>query len=362
MSVFNSIAFDQHELVVFGHDEKAGLNAIIAVHNTQLGAAAGGCRMYPYLSTDQALTDVLRLSRGMTYKSAMAGLPFGGGKSIIIGDPKQDKTPALLHAMGDFINSLGGKYITAEDSGTSVDDMLIIGERTPYVSGIDNNTKYNGDPSPSTALGVFTGIKASVKHKLGLDKLTGIRVAIQGVGHVGYYLTELLVNAGAKVYVADISSDNTERVHQEFGAMVVSPEDIIGIEAEVFAPCAMGAIINDESIPSLNTSIVAGAANNQLAEARHADILQARDILYAPDFVINAGGIIDVYYQQSQKGRDMMQEHIVAIGDTLMSIFERAERQKQSTNVVAEELARGKLIPENDSALADTSAALAKSA
>ena len=344
MSVFNSSAFDAHELVVFGHDEKSGLDAIIAIHSSTLGPAVGGCRMYPYVSAESALNDVLRLSRGMSYKSAMAGLPFGGGKSVIIGDPKKDKTPALLHAMGEFIDNLGGKYITAEDSGTSVEDMLIIGERTPHVSGVEPDSKYSGDPSPSTALGVFKGIQASVKHKLGLDELTGIRVAIQGVGHVGYYLSELLVNAGAKVFVADISTENVERVVKHFGAIAIHPDDIIGIEVDVFAPCAMGAIINDNSLESLQAPIVAGAANNQLAEERHAGILQEKSILYAPDFVINAGGIIDVHYQRSKVKQEVMLAHINRIGDTLTSIFSRADAEGKTSHCIAEEMAREKFI------------------
>ena len=362
MSVFNSTAFDEHELVVFGHDEKSGLEAIIAIHDTTLGPAAGGCRMYPYANSDLALNDVLRLSRGMTYKSAMAELPFGGGKSIIIGDPKTDKTRTLLHSMGKFINSLSGKYITAEDSGTSVEDMVTIGETTPYVSGIDLNSKYNGDPSPSTALGVFKGIQASVKHKLGLDELTMLRVAIQGVGHVGYYLTELLVQAGARVIVADISKENVKRVVNDFGAKVVSPEDIIGIEVDVFSPCAMGAVINDINLDSLQAPIVAGAANNQLAEARHADLLREKDILYAPDFVINAGGIIDVHYQRSQKDSGLMHQHVIEIADTLDAIFKRADKENLSTHLVAEEIAREKLAHAKRSKTVDSHSCLAKSA
>lgn len=363
MSIFNSNAFDEHELVVFRHDQETGLNAIIAIHNTNLGSAVGGCRMYPYANSDQALNDVLRLSRGMTYKSAMADLPLGGGKSVIIGDPRKDKRPALLHAMGEFIDSLGGKYITAEDSGTSVEDMRIIREKTRYVSGIDKNSKYKGDPSPSTALGVFKGIQASVKYKLGLDELTGVRVAIQGVGHVGYYLTELLVDAGAKVFVADINEENVDRVVTGFGAIVVSPDDIAGIEVEVFSPCAMGAVINDNTLQSLYAPIVAGAANNQLAEARHGEILYKRGILYAPDFVINAGGIIDVHYQTTRPDQEAMNNHIFRIGDTLTGIFQRSEEKGLSTHTVAEQIAKEKFSLHKKAVMPEpTTAKLAQSA
>ena len=343
MSVLSSSAFDHHELVAFGHDKKSGLNAIIAIHDTQRGPSSGGCRMYPYMTSDQALFDVLRLSRGMTYKSAVAGLPFGGGKSVIIGDPRKDKNVRLLHAMGEFIDSLGGKYIVAEDSGTGVEDMLIIGEKTHYVTGVDSESPHKGDPSPSTALGVSIGIQASVRYKMGLDTLSGMRIAIQGVGHVGYHLTALLVKAGAKVFVADVSSECVARTVKDFGVTPVSPEDIFGIEVEVFAPCAMGAIINDDTLPLIKASIIAGAANNQLAEPRHADLLKERGVLYAPDFVVNAGGMIDVFYQQPNTDKDLMHDHIVGIGDTLMSIFKRADEEACSTHSIAERLAQEKL-------------------
>jgi len=342
MSVFHSASFDQHEMVVFGHDKKTGLEAIIAIHNTRLGPAAGGCRMYPYADSDAALDDVLRLSRGMTYKSAMAELPFGGGKSIIIGDPKTDKTPALLQAMGEFIDSLGGKYIGAEDSGTNVKDMQLIKEKTPYVTGVDSRAKYMGDPSPSTALGVFTGIQVSVKHKLGLDDLSGTRIAVQGVGQVGYYLTDLLTRAGARVFIADINQANVERASKEFGATAVPSEEIIATEAEVFSPCALGAVINDDSIDALQAPVIAGAANNQLAQERHAQLLLEKDILYAPDFVINAGGIIDVYYQTRQAPAGRARQHILRIGEKLEEIFTRAEAEGRPSHLIAETMAEEK--------------------
>ena len=343
MSVFNARSFDQHEMLAFGHDKKTGLSAIIAIHNTHLGPAAGGCRMYPYADSDAALNDVLRLSRGMTYKSALAGLPFGGGKSIIIGDPKKDKTPALLRAMGEFIHGLGGRYIAAEDSGTSVKDMKVIKEKTPHVVGVDSRSKYLGDPSPSTALGVFTGIQVAVKHRLDLDELTGVRIAVQGVGQVGYYLTELLAEAGARVFVADVNKDNVARVSKAFGATAVPTEDIISTEAEVFSPCALGAVINDASIKALKAPVIAGAANNQLAEERHAQLLLERGILYAPDFVINAGGIIDVYYQTNKVNAEVARRHILGIGEKLTQIFARVDAEGRPSHLIAEAMAEEKL-------------------
>ncbi len=342
MSVFDARSFDGHEIVAFGHDKDTGLNAIIAIHNTCLGPAAGGCRMYPYADSEAALDDVLRLSRGMSYKSALAELPFGGGKSIIIGDPQKDKTPELLRAMGTFIHSLGGRYIVAEDSGTSVADMKIIKEKTHHVAGVDSSAKHLGDPSPSTALGVFTGIQVAVKHKLGLDELSGLRIALQGVGQVGYYLTELLTRAGARVFVADINRENVRRVVEEFGAHAVSSEDVIGIEAEVFSPCALGAVLNDAGIHALNAPIVAGGANNQLAEERHADLLLEKDILYAPDFVINAGGIIEVYHQTNSAALESVKDQILRIGDRLKHIFARADAERRSSHAIAEAMAEEK--------------------
>jgi leucine dehydrogenase len=256
MPVFAHPEFDGHQEVVFGHESESGLNAIIAIHNTNRGPALGGCRMWPYASEAEALTDVLRLSRGMTYKSALADLPLGGGKAVIIGDPHTDKSEALFLAMGRFVDSLGGRYISAEDVGVSVEDVDIMARVTKHVAG--TCTAGAGDPSPATAYGVLVGIRAAVAHKLGRNSLDGLRVAIQGVGHVGYYLCRQLAEAGAKLVVTDIDREAVRRVETEFHAQPVAPDEIYGVDGEVFAPCALGAVINDETIAQLKASIVAG--------------------------------------------------------------------------------------------------------
>ena len=343
MSVFSHPEFDQHQHIAFAHDPASGLKAIIAVHNRQRGPALGGCRMYPYPDDQAALTDVLRLSKGMTYKSALAGLALGGGKSVIIGDPKSAKTPALLRAMGDFINSLGGRYIGAEDSGTSVDDIRLMGEQTDFVAGLDrpgpNGQIRNGDPSPMTAFGVFRGIQAAVKFRLGRDDLDGVRVAIQGVGNVGYHLAGLLHQAGAKLCISDVFTAALERVPGSYQATVVAPENIAQQPVDVFAPCALGAAINDISLAQLQAPIVAGAANNQLATPRHGELLRQRGILYAPDYAINAGGVIDIAHELKGYDPAAAKAHVAGIYETLLEIFARAERANCSTHAVADRMA-----------------------
>lgn len=339
MSVFDSDSFDDHELVVFKVDVNTGLKAIIAVHNTNLGASLGGCRMYPYQDGQAALEDVLRLSRGMTYKSAIAGLPLGGGKSVIIGDPHRQKSRNLLLEMGAFVDSLGGRYIIAEDSGTGVEDIKIMSERTKNVSGIQQDTLHSGDPSPTTAYGVYCGILAAVKQQYGSQKsLAGMKVAIQGAGNVGRHLADHLLNNGAIVYVADVNSNNLKGVAAK-GAHVVSVGEIMSLDVDIFSPCALGSVINDDSVAQLKAAIVAGAANNQLARAEHAELLRSKGILYAPDFVINAGGIIDAYYQRVSGDRDKLRNHVEKIGDTLGAIFKQAEKENKTTHRVAEEQA-----------------------
>ncbi len=339
MSVFNNPAFDHHEKVAFGADQASGLRAIIAVHDTRLGSAVGGCRMYPYANDDDALYDVLRLSRGMTYKSALAGLPLGGGKSVIIGNPHSDKTPALLHAMGEFVDSLGGLYSAAEDSGTGVEDIRIMGERTVHVSGLQDGAEHGGDPSPTTAYGVYLGIRTAVQHRLGTDSMRGLRVAIQGLGNVGFHLAGRLVADGATVYGADVNEANLRRARDQHGVQIVSVEDILTLEADVFAPCAMGAVLNRDTIEGLRVGIVAGAANNQLADEQQADHLWDRGILYCPDFLINAGGIIDVYHQRSGSEAGVMQEHVERIEANLQEILFRSDRAGRSPHLLAEDLA-----------------------
>ncbi|KFX70145.1 amino acid dehydrogenase [Pseudomonas taeanensis MS-3] len=348
MSVFSHVDFDHHEQVVYGHDKASGLKAIIAIHNSQLGPALGGCRMWPYADDQEALRDVLRLSRGMSYKSALANLPLGGGKAVIIGNPHTGKSEALFQAMGDFVDSLGGRYITAADSGTGVAEMQIMAERTRHVAGagqreaFDGGTR-NGDPSPSTAYGVFIGLQAAVKHRLGRDGLKGLKVAIQGVGQVGFSLARHLKEAGAELWVTDIQETNVRRAVEQLGAKAVGQHDIYGLDVDVFAPCAMGAIINPHTLEALRAPVIAGAANNQLADAQLAEELKRRGCLYAPDYAINAGGIIDVCYERTGGTAAQLKAHVEGIGGTLKQIFERAEAQGQTTSAVADSLARERL-------------------
>ena len=343
MAVFSLSDFADHEQVVFCSDDKSGLKAIIAVHNSNLGPALGGCRMWPYASEEEAVRDVLRLSRGMTYKSAMANLKLGGGKSVIIGNPRTQKTPELLAAFARALENLNGRYIAAEDSGTSVADMKYMAQFTAHVAGIvdkptDGGTR-SGDPSPATAYGTFVGIKAAVKERFGRDSLEGLRVAVQGVGNVGFDLAHQLKEAGASLWVTDIHRDSLTRAAAELGATVVAPDEIFGLDVDVFAPCALGAILNDHTIPLLKAQIVAGASNNQLAEARHGLELMKRGILYAPDYVINAGGIIDVYHERIGFDRAALVKHVEGIHDNLMEIFERARKEERPTGEVADAIA-----------------------
>ena len=348
MSVFSHVDFDHHEQVVYGHDKASGLKAIIAIHNSQLRPALGGCRMWPYADDQEALRDVLRLSRGMSYKSALANLPLGGGKAVIIGNPHTGKSEALFQAMGDFVDSLGGRYITAADSGTGVAEMQIMAERTRHVAGagqreaLDGGTR-NGDPSPATAYGVFIGLQAAVKHRLGRDDLKGLKVAIQGVGQVGFSLARHLKEAGAELWVTDIQETNVRRAVEQLGAKAVGQYDIYGLDVDVFAPCAMGAIINPHTLEALRAPVIAGAANNQLADAQLAEELKRRGCLYAPDYAINAGGIIDVCYERTGGTAAQLKAHVEGIGGTLKQIFERAEAQGQTTSAVADSLARERL-------------------
>lgn len=344
MTLFSHPEFDQHETVSFCHDADTGLRAIVAVHNTNLGKGLGGCRMWPYASDAEALTDVLRLSRGMTYKAALAGLPQGGGKSVIIGDPRKDKTPALMRAMGRAVERLNGAYVVAEDSGTNVADIRLMAEVTRHVGGLADAKSVaagrTGDPSPATALGVFIGLQAAVRHKLGRDQLKGLRVAVQGVGNVGYRLAQHLHAAGAQLWVTDIYAPAVERCVQDFGATAVTMDAIHALDVDVFAPCALGAILNDATIPQLKAKVIAGAANNQLAvPATHGAALRARDVLYAPDYCINAGGIIDIYYEGPAYHAPVVEAHLQRIGLTLTQIFERAAREQRPTHQVADRMA-----------------------
>ncbi|NKF21518.1 Glu/Leu/Phe/Val dehydrogenase [Solimonas marina] len=344
MALFSHPEFDQHETVSYFHDAETGLHAIIAVHNTHLGKGLGGCRMWPYASEADALTDVLRLSRGMTYKAALAGLPQGGGKSVIIGDPRQDKTPALMRAMGRAVERMNGAYVVAEDSGTSVADIRIMAEETRHVGGLADAKSVaagrTGDPSPATARGTFIGLQAAVRHQLGRDELKGLKVAIQGVGNVGYRLAKHLHEAGAQLWVTDLYAPAVERCVGELGATAVAMDEIHALDVDVFAPCALGAILNDVTIPQIKARVVAGAANNQLAvPVVHGAALSERGILYAPDYCINAGGIIDIYYEGPAYHAPIVEAHLQRIGETLTQIFERAARESRPTHEIADRMA-----------------------
>lgn len=345
MSLFSNAHFDGHEQVVHCFDAASGLKAIIAIHNTRLGPALGGCRVWPYADEGDALTDVLRLSRGMTYKAALADLKQGGGKSVIIADPRHGKTPAMMRAMGRFVDTLGGRYIIAEDSGTSVEDMRLVRENTAHVGGLLERTDAHGsprsgDPSAATAYGALVAVRAAVAHRLQRNDLSGLRVAIQGVGNVGARLARHLHASGARLWICDRYPDRAAAVAAELGATRVEPNSIYEQPVDIFAPCALGAVLNDATIPLLRAQVVAGAANNQLAEDRHGQALMERGILYAPDYVVNAGGIIDIAYEHERADWARVQAHLERIGDTLAAIFERSLGDGLPTNVVADRMAR----------------------
>ena len=323
-------------------DEASGLKGFIAVHSTALGPGFGGCRMWPYDTEAEALNDALRLSRGMSYKNALAGLSYGGGKAVIIADSRTDKTEALFEAFGRAVDGVGGRYITAEDVGIKVEDMRTVSRTTRYVSGIGGEGGFaGGDPSPNTAYGVFLGLRAAVRHKLGRDDLNGLRVAVQGVGNVGYNLCKHLHNNGAELVVADVYAPNVERVCAEFGATAVDPDAILFETVDVLAPCALGGVINAETISDIQAKVVAGAANNQLGTDADGETLRRRGILYAPDYVVNSAGIITVAaeYEGCAKEADVMRK-IERIYDRTLAIFERADKEQRPTSEVADQMAR----------------------
>ena len=335
--------FHEHEQVVVCHEPEAGLRAIIAVHDTTLGPALGGIRMWRYDSDEAALTDVLRLSRGMTYKNAVAGLDLGGGKTVVLGDPRTDKTPLLFRALGRFVDSLGGRYVTAEDVGTSTSDMDFVHMETDYVAGLAGKS---GDPSPVTAHGVFRSIQASALYRWGSDDLEGKTVSIQGCGNVGRYLAKELLRAGANLVVSDIDADRVGRLVAETDSKnvkAVEGDEIFSAQADIFAPCALGGIINDTTIPKLRVEIVAGAANNQLLEPRHGDMLEERDILYAPDYVANAGGVINVYSELANWDSKRSFRKADEIYDTVLGVYEIAKVDGIPTYQAADRLAERRL-------------------
>jgi leucine dehydrogenase len=332
-----------HEEVVFCHDKTVGLKAIIAIHNTALGPALGGTRMWNYKTEEEALVDVLRLSKGMTYKASAAGLNLGGGKAVIIGDSKTQKTEGLFRAFGQFINSLNGKYITAEDVGTCVQDMEYVFMETPWVTGIPKDFGGSGDPSPYTAHGVLMGIKAAAKEKLGTDDLKGMRIAVQGLGNVGTNLVKYLTEAGAKIVVSDIDADKIKKHVDQYKVTAATPDQILFSECEILAPCAMGAVINDATITKIKCQVVAGGANNQLAEARHGDQLRELGILYAPDYVVNAGGLMNVFVELEGYTHERAIEKTKKIYDNCTKVFAIAKRDNIGTHTAADRLAEERM-------------------
>ena len=342
MTVFSNPAFDNHERVLFCRDEQAGLSAIIAIHSTALGPAAGGTRLWTYASDDDALYDVLRLSQSMSYKNAMAGLKFGGGKAVIMKTPGFDGSDALFERFGDFVDTLGGDYITAEDVGMSEEIMATIARKTRYVSGLPlQSGRAGGDPSPKTAYGLCCGIRAAVRAGLGREDLDGVRVAVQGVGNVGYHLCKLLHAEGVTLLVSDLDEVRVDRACAEFGAERVSSAEILSADADVLAPCALGAVLHEDSIPEIRARIVAGGANNQLRTPDDGQRLADAGILYAPDYVINAGGVISVTCEFLGDVDDAGIKDLVAqIGPRLAAIFDEAARTSEPTNVIADRQAR----------------------
>jgi len=329
-----------HEKVLFARDAVSGYRGIIAIHSTALGPAVGGTRFWNYASDDEALTDALRLSRGMTYKTALAGLPFGGGKSIIIGDNKTSNREELFRAHGRFVDTLQGRYITAEDVGTSPADMEIVRLETRHVAGLSG---LSGDPSPYTARGVFRAMQAATKFSWGTDDLTEVTVAIQGCGHVGYHLAKMLHAAGAKLLVTDVDERSMSRVSEEFDVETVRPDEIFSVQTDIFAPCALGGVVNDETIPQLKARIIAGAANNQLLEERHGEMLRERNILYAPDYVANAGGVLNGCVELLGWNAELASRKVDEIYDTMLTIFEAAKSQAIPPNQAADRLVEERL-------------------
>jgi leucine dehydrogenase len=339
MQVFEKLAEYRYEQLVFCHDRATGLRAIIAIHDTTLGPALGGCRMYPYASEDEAVVDVLRLARGMTYKAAASGLNLGGGKSVIIGDPNEDKSEELFRSFGRYLETLGGRYIVAEDVGTSTEDMENIRIETSHVVGVDVTHGGSGDPSPFTALGVLHGMRACAEEVFGDASLEGRTVAVQGLGHVGSNLCDLLQREGASLIVTDVNPRHVERTVAVFGAKPVEPGEILSIPCDVFAPCALGAVVNDDTLPNFRCSIIAGSANNVLLEPRHGEALAERGILYAPDYVINAGGLINVADELEGYNETRATKRVTRIYDSMKSIIAISKRDGVPTHVAADTLA-----------------------
>ncbi|MFD1777168.1 branched-chain amino acid dehydrogenase [Fredinandcohnia salidurans] len=343
MEIFSYMEKYDYEQLVFCQDKQSGLKAIIAIHDTTLGPALGGTRMWTYASEEDAIEDALRLAKGMTYKNAAAGLNLGGGKTVIIGDPRKDKNEELFRAFGRYIQGLNGRYITAEDVGTTVADMDLIHEETDFVTGISPAFGSSGNPSPVTAFGVYRGMKAAAKEAFGSDSLEGKIIAVQGVGNVAYTLCKYLHEEGANLIVTDINKEAVDRAVRDFGAKAVDPNDIYGVDCDIYAPCALGATVNDDTIPQLKAKVIAGSANNQLKEPRHGDTIHELGIVYAPDYVINAGGVINVADELYGYNQDRALKKVESIYDTISKVIEIAKRDGIPTYQAADRLAEERI-------------------
>lgn len=343
MELFKYMETYDYEQAVVCQDKESGLKAIIAIHDTTLGPALGGTRMWTYESEEDAFEDALRLAKGMTYKNAAAGLNLGGGKTVIIGDPRKDKNEAMFRAFGRFIQGLNGRYITAEDVGTTVADMDLVYQETEYVTGISPAFGSSGNPSPVTAYGVYVGMKAAAKEAFGDDSLEGRTVAVQGVGNVSYKLCDYLHKEGAKLVVTDINKEAVKRAVDDFGAKAVDVDDIYSQDVDIYSPCALGATINDDTIPQLKARVIAGAANNQLRESRHGDIIQEKGIVYAPDYVINSGGVINVSDELIGYNRERALKKVETIYDSISKIFEISKRDGIASYKAADRMAEERI-------------------
>lgn len=343
MEIFEYMKEYDYEQLSFCQDENTGLKAIIAIHDTTLGPALGGARMWPYASEEAAIEDALRLARGMTYKNAAAGLNLGGGKAVIIGDPRTQKSEAMFRAFGRYVQGLNGRYITAEDVGTTVEDMDLIYEETDYVVGISPTFGSSGNPAPVTAFGIYQGMKAAAKEAFGSDSLANKTIAVQGVGNVAFTLCQYLHDEGANLIVTDINKEAVNRAVEQFNAHPVDPDDIYKTECDIFSPCALGAIINDDTIPLLKAKVIAGSANNQLKDAKHGEIIHNMGIVYAPDYVINAGGVINVADEMTGYNYERAMKKVEGIYDNIAQVIEISKRDNIPTYLAADRLAEERI-------------------
>ncbi|MFZ3577128.1 branched-chain amino acid dehydrogenase [Virgibacillus sp. DJP39] len=349
MEIFTYMEKYDYEQLVFCQDKNSGLKAIIAIHDTTLGPALGGTRMWTYPTEAAAIEDALRLAKGMTYKNAAAGLNLGGGKTVIIGDPKKDKNPELFRAFGRYIQGLNGRYITAEDVGTTVEDMDLIHMETDFVTGVSPEFGSSGNPSPVTAYGTYKGMKAAAMEAFGSDSLEGKTIAVQGVGNVAYTLCEYLHEEGANLIVTDINKVAVDRAVNAFGAKAVDPDDIYGVDCDIYSPCALGATINDETIPQFKAKVIAGSANNQLKSTKHGDIIHEMGIVYAPDYVINSGGVINVADELNGYNAARAMKNVESIYGILLKIFDISRRDNIPTYVAADRMAEERIASVRDS-------------